>query len=307
MKLHRSLCLFFICVLLTACHNEHELELRDLKHPDQDTIRFNIYSNIYSEDTTPQAVGVGDCVAKECKGDKLVVEIPRDYFHSTMIALDDRSFFTKQFRNVPRNYWPDISTTEHLMLLMSCTEDDCVSYPSLCTKDKLKCAKPLRRRQYPSYLNLARIDFLFYEQTGRFYSLYKPRFIWQEKELITTYDEGYKKYSGIRFVGDQYAGGKPGNHQGNGGIYFPASKDDEFFRIQCLNKDGDCEYLFHLSLDESFTKKLYGDGDKKILVRAEFENFWENGHDFERANKKISVIRNRLCEFFPCNKRGQSQ
>jgi len=290
-KLTKVVTSILIIVLIGACKDHQDLELKDIKHPDQDTIFFNLYSNVYSEDKTPQPIRLGDCLVEGCDGEGVVINVPRVYFHSTIRALDNRSFISKQFRDVPRNNWPKVSTTESLELLFSCEGDECVSYPETCDMSKLKCAKPLRTSMtgaLPNYLNLARVKFLFGEQKRPF-SIINPRFIWLKDNLIETLAGGYKRYE------TSYQLKKDG-----GGIYLPASLSDEFTQIQCKANRSYCEYLFYLTLDENFADKLYKNRTKKLLVKAEFNNIHQLKYDFSEVNKRLSKIKQKLCQFVSC-------
>jgi len=292
MKLFKISFLLILCILLCACKDAHDLELQDIKHPDQDTIFFNVYQNVYSEDKTLQPVWVGTCLTSECKGEHMIINVPRVYFYSTIRPEDDRSFIEKQFQNIPRNNWPAISTTEALTLLLSCKDGTCTSYPETCDKGKLICAKPLRQRlkTFPTYLNLVEIDFLFHEQKGPF-SLFNPRFVWVKKDLIETLPGGYERHEAHNTskITKKY-----------GGIYYPASKADKFHSIQCRYRVSGCEYLFYLPLDEDFANNLYGDKNKQLLVKATFENLRNLDNDFAEVNKRLTAIQKGLCKFMPC-------
>ncbi len=275
-------------LLLASCHDEIKTELKHIQN--RDTIFFNMYTKVYSEDTSPQAVKIGPCVAGACKGDDLILEIPRVYFHSTLRARDDRSYFDIHFKKVPRKQWPAISTLENLSFLLACEGDSCVSYPSVCQEDKLKCAKRLRERQINVPRGLAKIEFEFYSQHKEYGNLLH-NFVWTAGELIETLPGGYKRYT---------ARSMSKLSKRDGGFYYPASDNDIFYRIQCRFITSDCEYLFYMDIDEAFANSLYGDKNKQLLVKASFENFKWLKFDFAEVNKRLDKIREGVCHIVPC-------
>ena len=286
-------CLLLLAIcLMSACKDVQDLELEDLKNPAQDTIFFNLYSNVYSEDTALQTVRVGECIAGVCDDEYVAIKVPRVYFHSTLRLEDQRSFMDKQSAKVPRTSWPEFSTIEVFELLLSCDGRKCTSYPEQCNESKLQCAKPLRTNtlSLPDYLNLAKVEFLFYEQTGTF-SIFNPRFVWREDELVETLAGGYKRFSKINRSKIELR---------DGGIYLPASNDDQFHRIQCGFKNVDCEYVFYLPLEENFAANLYADKDKPLLVKASFKNLNKMNNGFKEVNERLSLIKENLCQFIPC-------
>ena len=80
----------------------------------------------------------------------------------------------------------------------------------------------------------------------------------------------------------------------------PATDADIFDRIQCSALPSDCEYLFYLEIDESFSKSLYGDEYKPLLVKASFTHLKRLKYDFDEVNKRLELIQKGVCNIVPC-------
>jgi len=280
--------------MLSACHDENITELKDLQR--LDTFFYNLYGNVYSEDTNPQTIIINTCNEQNCsEGFKEVeLKVPRDYFYKTSRAEDTRSYIEKHFLKSPRPQWPEFSSTEYLAFLMSCEGDGCASYPSTCEQSKIKCAKPLRSSNFGILpRDLVEVEFQFYPKIKKRYGYdaWLPDFSWTPHELIETLEGGYKRFTTKRMSKAQKA---------QGGLYMPATDADIFDRIQCSTQPGGCEYLFYLDIDESFSKSLYGDEYRPLLVKASFTHIERLKYDFDEINKRLEIIRTGVCNIVPC-------